>query len=219
MHKKLLFTSLLFIISFSGFSSQIALSDTTKISTFNLQNTNESLTWLGVDCSLYKIKSNKNIAQDDKIKETLLDGISYFHNRHMNKNQLAGWLGIKKERLISKIEFGKNQTKINLPKHWILPSCECYYLRRENIIDYIKTYKIEGSGIALVFIPELTNMHEHINYSWIVFFDLETKNIIWMNRYTTTQKLNSTPRKGHFGTEWMIIMKDFIDGEYQKKLY
>jgi len=220
MTTKPLLLNFFMLIAIWGFSSEIALApaDTSGISIFNLKNTNESLTWLGVDCSLYRIKSNRNIAQDDKLRTVLLEGIPFFHRHHMSYKQLADWLGLKKERINSQIEFGLNQTKTKLPKYWILPDCECYYLRQDNIIKHIKTYTIEGYGMALVLIPEMTNMHEHLNYSWLVFFDLETKDIIWMNRSVTPQKLNDTPRRGHFGTEWLFIIKDFIDGTYRKNL-
>jgi hypothetical protein len=215
-HYLLLSIVLAFLLSSFVFSSQKTNNHlvTTKYKISQVKDTNQNITWLGADCSLYRFKSNVNIAQDEKLKEVLLKGHLYFNNRHMNYKQLASWLNKERSQVINNYEFGMEQTKLNLAKYWILPECECYYLRQNDISKYIKTLSIQEKGIALILLPESTDAK--FNYSWVVFFDMESKDVIWMDRYHTARKLNVVPRRGHFGTEWLAVMKNFVDNVYPK---
>lgn len=189
-------------------------SNTSNIDIFDLENSDQHVTWLGVDCSLYKIKSNMNLTQEIPIKKELIEGIKFYRRSHVPDHTLESWLKVK-GRFTAQTEYGYEQSKKNLTGQWIIHKYEIFSLTRKDIKDHIKKISANGNGIGFIQIPEITDMEDGKHYGWLVFFDFATKEVIWMNRYTVDRKLNDSPRRGHFGTEWLLVMKKFVDGEYK----
>lgn len=213
--------AIFFIISIIGTESygqnvRAANSNSIDFNIFDLPKNESKITWFGVDCSLYKLQSDLNLAQDEKLRVVLINAIEFHKNSHMSAKQLRGWLNVKE--IDDKYLFGIEQIENNLPKIWILNEEEMYHITRAQIREHIKTLKVSGQGIGIIEIPETTDMLKRRHFGWVVFFDVETKEVVWMDRFKSNQHLNESPKLGHFATEWAMIMKEFIDKVYKKNI-
>jgi len=189
-------------------------SNTSNIDIFDLENSDHHVTWLGVDCSLYKIKSNMNLTQEIPIKKELIEGIKFYRRTFVPDHTLESWLKVK-GRFTAKTEYGYEQSEKNLQGQWIIHKYEIFSLTRKDIKDHIKKISVAGKDIGFIQIPEITDMEDGKHYGWLVFFDFATKEVIWMNRYTIDQKLKKSPGQAQFAYEWLLAMQKFVDGEYK----
>jgi len=81
-------------------------------------------------------------------------------------------------------------------------------------VQAVRSYPLtEKSGTGLVLIPENFSKPEEASTTWVVFFDLETREVLWAVR--TTGKCGHLGYTAHWASGIIDGFKRFIRKEYR----
>jgi hypothetical protein len=86
-------------------------------------------------------------------------------------------------------------------------------ISEDELVSHIKSYKVQGSGVGLVFVLENFNKLEEKGTMWVTFFDIESKQVLMAKHMTA--------KPGGFGMRnfWVRTVYDVLQdsGKQYKK--
>ena len=177
-----------------------------------------NISWLGIDCSIFQLRSDYNVGKDNEIKTVLLGGMDYNRDNYMNQGKLESWLE-KKHRIDFQVAFGYDWTLRKLAAKWIIPrNQEPNVVTEEDIAQHIKEYEINNSGMGMVLIPVLTDRVTHKVHSYMVVFDFDTREILEIQKLTTKMATEKIPKDSYFAKEFLYATKLYVDRYFKIRM-
>lgn len=167
----------------------------------------DELVWFGLDCSKLKLigftESSEEVA--DKyfmqlntvvVQETRKYDFARFFQKSKVTHDLAWISELNDKTDPSELKAYANQ-KISV----------------HELAAHIEAYNIEGEGVGLVFVLENFNKIEELGTMWVVFFDIESKQIL------LTKNMSAKPQGIGYRNYWVRTVYDVLReiGDQYKK--
>lgn len=169
-----------------------------------------SITWFGLDFSLFNMTFTKKMGKEDEM-------IKYFdiwqkqYEKEIPTPNMARWM--RKTNITTDKDYTESLYRSNLKQNWI--SFDYNGISYNDIQNHLAKYKTNGNGIGLVLIPEQFN-EDRDNYTIeFVWFDMNSKAIIH------TQKISGRGHGGITQAGWRNVLVDatrnYIDEFYKRE--
>ena len=188
-------------------SSSTAKTNFTKESIYS----EKSITYFGLDLSLLNLLSYTKLGKDETYLQSL-DELVKINNSTMSESRVKSWFN-KKEVKIDH-SFTSSEYKNYLTKKWIVNQTQ--NIDQARIQQHLLNYKTTGSGIGLVIIRDLFNENSRNGNMFFVWFDIETKAIIYLKRSYGVQS-NGVTIEGTWDYSVVDATKYYVDNYFKKK--
>ncbi len=166
----------------------------------------KDIVYYGWDLSCVKIYDYKLIGKEKQLTPKV-ESILGLLSEKFNPNYLSKKLN---KNIISEMDM----TKIELSKRDFsdLISFINFEMTIEDVGKIVNSYNVsQNSGIGLVFIPESMNQLDGFSTVFVTFFDIESKNLLWV----TKMKAKPDGRR-NFPKKWYIGFGDCFVFWYSK---
>lgn len=171
----------------------------------------KSITYFGLDLSLMNLLSYSKVGMEDKYAPSL-DELIKMNNSTMSESKVKSWFD-KKEVKVD-LSFTSTEYKKFLAQKWIVNQTQ--NIEPDKIKQHLQNYKTTGTGIGLVIIPELFNETTRNGNMFFVWFDIETKALIYLKRSYGVQHAGVTI-EGTWDYSIVDATKYYVDNYFKKK--
>ncbi len=171
----------------------------------------KSITYFGLDLSLMNLLSYTKLGKDETYLQSL-DELVKINNSTMSESRVKSWFN-KKEVKIDH-SFTSSEYKNYMSKKWIVNQTQ--NIDQARIQQHLLNYKTSGTGVGLVIIPELFNENTRNGNMFFVWFDIETKAIIFLKRSYGVQS-NGITIEGTWDYSVVDATKYYVDNYFKKK--
>jgi|GEM_PF-5643899 len=183
-----------------------------KIIDLNMVVNANTLTYYGLDFSLLKYVRPKSAEDDAELKKYLGAWFEFYQKEIPAQDFLFRWLGF------DHYNFDANaaQSRIDsVAKDWVVittPDIEI-----ADISMAIKSYDLHGdSGLGFVIHPVQFNHIDEIAKCYFTFFDIVTKEIVWITE--TTGRIDGNGTTQWYGFAMVACTRNYIDQVYKRNL-
>lgn len=195
----------------SGDPNPLNSSQTTSEYTKESIYSEKSITYYGLDLSLMNLLSYSKLGKDQEYLPSL-DELVAMNNKTMSESKVKSWFD-KKEVKVDE-SFTSTEYKKFLAPKWIVNQTTS--VDPEKLKQHIKNYKTTGSGLGLVIIVELFNETTRNGNMFFVWFDIETKDIVYLKRSYGVQHAGITI-EGTWDYSVVDATKYYVDNYFKKK--
>jgi len=142
----------------------------------------DKLTWFGIDCTKLKLIGASGTAEDIAGKYFMAwnrvvvterekyDFARFFQKSYVERD--LAWISEQNDRReLSGLKGYKNQN-----------------FTASEVAAHVQTYQLEGEGPGLVIVLENFNKLEEIGTMWVVFFDIESKQVLFAKHMSAKPK-------------------------------
>jgi len=172
----------------------------------------ETLTYYGLDFSFLKYVRPKMALEDDALRKYLGAWFEFYQKEIPQQDYLFRWLGF------DHYNFDSNtaQSRIDsVAKDWVVittPEIEI-----EDIAKAIGSFNLKGdSGLGFVIHPVEFNHIEENAKCYFTFFDIATRDILWITE--TTGNINGNGTSQWYGFAMVECTRNYIDKVYKRNL-
>jgi hypothetical protein len=171
------------------------------------------LAFLGVDYSLCKFTSTKNMGRDFECRNAWDKGNMKFYKSAVKQGRIEGWLS-KPGNLIFYPEFGRSISAKQFPEKWILPDETQYSISIEELEKHIQNYQVNFPGLGMVILPEFFQMKSKDLTGYVVIYDFRTRKIVDYYHAEFGLAIDNGFDDDDFEANFLRILKYYIDRKF-----
>jgi hypothetical protein len=183
-----------------------------KIINLNAVVNANTLTYYGLDFSLLKYVRPKSARDDAELRKYLGAWFEFYQKEIPAQDYLFRWLGF------DHYNFDSNsaQSRIDsVAKDWVVITTP--EIGIEDIAETIRSFDLRGdSGLGFVIHPVEFNHIDEIAKCYFTFFDIATKEIVWISE--TTGRINGNGTTQWYGFAMVECTRNYIDQVFKKNL-
>jgi len=170
----------------------------------------ETIFYYGVDFSHVRVSDGPKVSRSLEYSKVYPSAwIAYLEKEMVHNGYIQG--------VLRKKGFYYKQDEIYAVSIKVVPNFiigQRYSFTFDTIKNAIKEYDLhQKSGVGLVLIPEVFNKPEENAKTWIVFFDIQSREILWSTKVTGNCK--HMGYTAHWGSGVIDGFKDFIRNKYR----
>jgi hypothetical protein len=172
----------------------------------------ETLTYYGLDFSFLKYVRPKMALEDDVLRKYLGAWFEFYQKEIPPRSFLFRWLGFKHYNFDS----SSAQSRIDsVARDWVVVTTP--EIEIEEIAETIKSYSLKGdTGLGFVIHPVEFNHIEENAKCYFTFFDIATRDILWIAE--TTGNINGNGTSQWYGYAMVECTRNYIDQVYKKNI-
>ncbi|MDP4281467.1 MAG: hypothetical protein Q8867_04885 [Bacteroidota bacterium] len=170
----------------------------------------DTLIYYGADFSHVRISDGANTYKSTSISITYPPAWIAFLEKEMPAHRYVK-PAMRKRNFSDKRDDIQNISIKADPNFIISPD---YSFPIDTVEKAVKSYTLtDKSGVGLVLIPENFNKKQETAFTWVVFFDISNRNIIWATK--TTGKCEHMGYTAHWASGVIDGFKKFVKREYR----
>jgi hypothetical protein len=171
----------------------------------------ETLNFYGLDCSHLRISDELKISRSEGYSKVYPQAWINYIKKVIVRNYYV-------QRTLRKKHLYYHQDEILNVSLKVVPDfiiSKDYSFPLDTVKIAVKSYSLqEKSGIGLVIIPENFNKRNERAYTWIVFFDIQTREVLWASNVSGfCRHMGYT---NHWGSGIVEGFKAFVREDYRK---
>ena len=172
----------------------------------------ETMTYYGLDFSLLRYVRPKVASGDDELRKYLGAWFEFYQKEIPPRSFLFRWLGFKHNNFDS----SSAQSRIDsVARDWVVittPEVEI-----AEIAEAIRSFNLKGdTGLGFVIHPVEFNHIEENAKCYFTFFDIATRNILWIAE--TTGNINGNGTTQWYGFAMVECTRNYIDKVYKRDI-
>ncbi len=173
----------------------------------------KTLHWFGIDYALLKISDPKKLHDGENLKFVFCPAWSTFFDEHYSQKRISKMLHI--DSLIDNRSPFQTSNHLQIDEKTFIAPIP-YSLSIDSINKHVAQYNLNsGSGIGVTIVLENFNKFDAACIANIVFFDIQTKEILWLTKING--KAGDKGMTAFWGQGLYEVWAYFIAREYDVK--
>jgi hypothetical protein len=172
--------------------------------------TSHSISWFGIDFSLFKLSDVKLIGRESELIK-YIPAWQKVYGEGVPLSSLKRWL--RKSEFHDYRNIGQEMHHQYKDQEWITEND--HFINEDMMKSHLKNYPNVSSGIGLVFMVENLNKKNRIMSGYFVWFDVSTKQLL------QAKKVFGKPSAGgmssYWGKSFIPATRNYIDWVYKKE--
>ncbi|MGK7390260.1 MAG: UvrB/UvrC motif-containing protein [Candidatus Cyclobacteriaceae bacterium M2_1C_046] len=194
------------------------ISRDTKAMMYDTEGECPKSVWFSIDYSLAKIITNQIKASDDEIRENMYQAATALWDKHVKHGRVEAWLRKEEQGVYYNPFYSLEKAKSSVKNRSMVTNDQEFQLTDEDIENHLGTYEVNYPGLGLVIIPEAFNTINGTAKSYAVWFDFDSRKVVYKYPINIRSDVNDKAKAGGFVDDFILFTKSYIDKDHKNNV-